>query len=801
MIFQAGHLWWLWLAVAVAAAAGVVLLYRYERRLVAARIGNTLLILRLAVVAVLFFALLQPVLAVVRPQAGENRILIAIDASQSMQTSDPHASDEEKLRWARALGTIEDASARSAQDSQESLQHVLEAVGKLPRREIVQRLLLSTSNPLLEELQRTSDVRVELFADKAVSIDAESLSLADDAVAALGLNRGITDLQAALTADRSTGEAAPTAIVLFTDGRDTSSHDPAVAARASGRDGVPIFPVMIGSPSAPVDITIAGVDHPASVFLSDTPRLNVSLASGGFEGSDIDVELRPSIGEPLRQTVRVEAATTNVHFDWPAAVAGRHSLTVAAAPQPGELTDENNAAEFAMTVVDDTIRVLLIEEEARWEFRFIDNAYRRDSRVDVSQIVFEQPFMNVLETTFFPSKLDWPADPDQWDKSALAETDIVIVGDVSQQHMTADAWETLERYVDAGRGTLVLLAGKNFSNGGDLPPALERLLPLSDLRVIHFDGDSTKASPTERGFHLALTPEGEKEPMLQFATDAELNRQIWQEFPGHTWGMTGTPKPGASVLAEIVPPSDSKTSNNEDRAAVVRQPYGLGQVLWLGMDSTWRWRHRTGDRYHHRFWGQLARWAAQHRSLGGSGDVKFGFERTDITHGETTIVRALFSRVFLERFPQVQATAEIVAAGDTQPMQTVSLQPAAGRPLAYEGRATDLPPGEYTARLKIEGADANEEDLTASLFVSPPAIRELADLSADEELLSQIAALSGGRMIGPDDISDLPRQLVSPQAARDVGSEVLLWCHPLLLVLVCVLLTAEWVLRKRNGLP
>ena len=30
-----------------------------------------------------------------------------------------------------------------------------------------------------------------------------------------------------------------------------------------------------------------------------------------------------------------------------------------------------------------------------------------------------------------------------------------------------------------------------------------------------------------------------------------------------------------------------------------------GKVLFVGLDSTWRWRYKAGDTYHHRFWGQL----------------------------------------------------------------------------------------------------------------------------------------------------------------------------------------------------
>src|SRR2546430_10436380 len=64
LVFQAFDASWTSLAVlalVIAAATLVVLLSRYERKLVPAQVGYGLLVLRLCVIAVLWLALLQPV--------------------------------------------------------------------------------------------------------------------------------------------------------------------------------------------------------------------------------------------------------------------------------------------------------------------------------------------------------------------------------------------------------------------------------------------------------------------------------------------------------------------------------------------------------------------------------------------------------------------------------------------------------------------------------------------------------------------------------------------------------------------
>ncbi|MGH7128739.1 MAG: hypothetical protein ACREIV_09225, partial [Planctomycetaceae bacterium] len=99
-------LWWVVVcALAVlAAAALMVVLLRYERRLVPRKVGHSLLALRLLVLAALAAALLKPVWSWTRDRDQLGRIVVAIDLSESMSTSDAHASRAEKLRWARALG-------------------------------------------------------------------------------------------------------------------------------------------------------------------------------------------------------------------------------------------------------------------------------------------------------------------------------------------------------------------------------------------------------------------------------------------------------------------------------------------------------------------------------------------------------------------------------------------------------------------------------------------------------------------------------------------------------------------------
>jgi hypothetical protein len=845
LILDAFHFspWFVFLlAVVLLAGFLIFLLMRYERRLVPKKVGYTLLVLRAAVLLVLFFTLLEPVLRWTTERDDNARILVAIDLSESMSTADIHALKGEKLRWARAVGMIgnektnaridrwiedyqsnreprwvdpdetRDPEKRAAlsQTRKENVEGVLKEIDGLTRKEIALRLLTKGTSPLLKRLKEVGKVDLLLFAGKAEGTDEAALEKAA-AKPPTSLRADASDMSTALTA--ATGDDSTLmAVVLLTDGRDNVDATAKRAVSAAARLGyrkAPIYPVILGSVLRPTDISVGELKYPETAFKDDNPQLRARINTPGFEGKQVVVILDREGADPIRKTVTPVGPETDVTFDLESKKVGRHKYKVRIDVQPGETRKDNNVKSFAMTIVNDKVRALLVEGEARWEFRFIDNALERDERVEAKRVVFRQPLLGAPEGTqksFFPRQLDLPAKADDLEKSPFAEPDLLILGDVSETELTEKGWKLIERFVSEGGGTLVLIAGKEHMPLGHRSPTLQALLPVTDLRPLNVTGAQGERSPSERGFHLALTPEGEREPMFQFEDDPKENEHAWAGLPGHTWGLLGEAKKGATVFAYAVLAGKRQTLQQQRRSAlIVHQHYGFGQVLWIGVDSTWRWRHRIGDKYHHRFWGQIGRWAATNKATAGNEFVKFGPERTDIEVGEDAVIRARWAKKVRRMHPNLKAKVEIYLAKDnnrTAPFSTLDLKPDESRPLVDVGRAVSLPAGQYKLRLVTPGLKlGNGEPLEADLIVRDRLSRELQDLSSNRGLLSMLAEKSDGKLLLPDEAGQIPDLIRNPRASKSAGSEFTLWDHWLLMTVFFVLLTGEWVIRKLNGLP
>jgi hypothetical protein len=529
----------------------------------------------------------------------------------------------------------------------------------------------------------------------------------------------------------------------------------------------------------------------------------------------VTVRLERDDAEPVEKVVTPAGDQAEVSFEIDEDALGRHEFTVRIEPEQGETRADNNERRFALSIVDDQVRVLLVEGEARWEFRYIHNAFVRDEgigREHVRAVVFRQPYLGVLQDTWFPRRLDVlnaanPANATDDESSPLAELDLVVLGDVAPADMPAGAWEAIERFVAEDGGTLVLTAGKRHFPLEHNSPVVARLLPITAPTPREVPGRDPVGPPSERGFHLRLTPDGQDEAMLQFSTEGEpQNQAVWRNLPGHTWGIFGHAKPQATVLAVADDGDRPLTLEDErQRGMIVQQYVGAGQVLWVGVDSTWRWRSRVGDTFHHRFWGQLARAAAADKAAAGNDFVRFGLQKTELEAGEDAVFQARWARRFLRENPDVRAKVLVrrhgTAAG-SEPFAEIDLKEGPDRSLLHEGRGVNLPPGEYTATLKAEGVDLGaEDDLTTSFYITRRPTRELADLSANRRLLAQVADVSGGRLFTPDTAAALPELLTPPEFRSVEREEHELWDSWPMLLLFFALLTAEWLVRKLNGLP
>lgn len=752
--------------------------------------------LRCGALLVLGVMLFQPALAWTLANREQGRILVAVDVSDSMQSADAHASARELLQWGVGLGWLDRATAAEPLQNNEVPRDAALAArfANLSRSEIAARLVTEPQSGLNTALAPLGDVELHVFAGETLAVTPTEFSTWAAASSAVPTN---TTQTATVLREASTAAAKRTlGVVLLTDGRDASPADALAQAKQLGATGTPIYPVLIGSTERPRDIVVLAVDAPLTVYRGDHPRVTVTLSAHGFEASPVTVVLSETgRHEPLAtQMVSATGRPQTLTFTIAPAELGRHRYRVSIAPRPEETRDDNNEREFTVQLVDDRAHVLLADREPRWEFRYLEMALARDEHIDLQAVLFTQPFLKRLDQPFFPQA--WPESTDGSVANRFRERDLVIIGDLEAAQAPADIWSELEKYVSEDGGTLVLIAGHESARQVELNPILTKLLPITRPQPRHATL-TDKALPAQQGWRWQLTGDGVSHTFLQFAADAEANRTVWAALPGATWAIDGEPKPGATVWAQAA--SSAMTDAEPALPLLVHQHYGLGQVVWLATDSTWRWRWRVGDQFHHRFWGQLARWAATTKLSAGNEFVQFGAVRSSYAVGEAVSVEARWSARFVQQHPQRTATVELVRGPELLERRTLTADEK--RPLVASTVWDDLPPGDYRARLRIEGVMPAPEVVESTFTVAAPQGTETADVTAEPAFLESLAHASGGRLFHLDQLDELPKAFPGFAAMSSQPVERPLWDRWPLLAMLITLLSGEWLLRRRFGLP
>ena len=782
----------------------ILILCRYELRLVSRGAACGLLALRVLIVVVLWAAVaLQPHVAHVNVTETKARIRIAVDVSASMNVADTQRTAEERQALARTFASAD--------------------VDKLTRRQIVERILAPTGLDLIRRLEARHHVEIVAFDRTAREATAERLldgkALGEHEAASEG-----TDLLPPLEGIATTADVPHLGVLLFSDGKHNAGEPPYVRARGLREMGVPIYPVVIGSREPPRDLMIVSVPDPIKTFKGSAVTLKVECKVANMPAQPMTVEVQVGDKKVLPEH-RVVIQHAGPDRTYPIAIplklddVGAHRLTFRAISKDGkEITLANNQALSAIRIIDDRAKVLLVDSDARWEYHYLATALARDKNVTLDRVLFSQPRIGALKDDqlekagLAKSKLP-EVTKERPDYDPLSAYDCIFLGDVSPEQLPLADRKRIERFVAHRGGTLVLSAGKRFlpmefikaDTKSDDP--LVKLLPLRAPRVL----------ADEKGFTLEPTAAGKTQPFMTL--DPDTPETPWPELPKHFWAIAGVPKPAAVSLAQPrFEKSDNAPKLDKDTGIVFQQKYGFGRVLFVGIDSTWRWRFRVGDAYHHRFWGQIVRGSAVEDLLpAGNRWVRFGPIEPVYKEGSDVQLAARINdqlpplkdpasaRMRLHRrrddgselaLPPVQLALH---KQNPNMLIAVAVGPAQG---SYRVEI-DIP--EYRDKIAEKTGEPERMGKHGDRFdVLPRENRELLDLSSDWNLMRKLADESDGTLYTPDTIEEIvdrlerrvERKVESTKSVPWEGEHV--WW---LLGTLLGLLTLEWLWRRWLDLP
>ncbi len=586
-----------------------------------------------------------------------------------------------------------------------------------------------------------------------------------------------TDLEAPLT-DLLAKQTNLRAVVMLSDGDYNLGQPPVAAAQKMRLRGIPLFPIPVGSKVRLPDLDLLSVTAPTYGIVGENVQIPFTIRSSLDRQVRTIVRLRDESGkERTKDIVIPPNSETYDSILWRLEKEGSSTLELSIPVADGELVTTNNSRKFTIAGRPEKIRVLLIESLPRWEYRFLRNALSRDPGVELSCLLFH-PSLGMGEgkdyIKEFPAKIE-----------ELAKYDVIYIGDVGTEQITKEQCALIRGLVENQASGLIFMPGPQGNQFSLLDTE------LSDLIPVILDDANKKGLAESIASPLTLTTEGRASLLTMLGNSEEENPEIWRRLPGFYWhAPVIKAKGGADVLAV----HGNRRGKFGPIPLLVTKPAGSGKVLFMGIDSAWRWRRGVEDLYHYRFWGQVARWMSYQRNMAAGQRVRLFFNPERPEPGSTVTLNANAFDPNGAPLKEGSVSVDLTAPdGRTQRIELQKNDTAWG---AFSGRFKVDLPGAW--KLRATAAGAEDKPLETTILAQGVEIEKVGQ-PARPEVLEEMAKVSKGRVIQPAQLAELVREITALPAPRPLESRIPLWSHWATVAALVTLLGIFWVGRKLNG--
>ncbi|HSJ02095.1 MAG TPA: hypothetical protein VK956_06550, partial [Verrucomicrobium sp.] len=670
---------------ALLTVATVVVYARWVPRIPGWRKG-AMVLFRILAALVLTLLLAKPVLHLSLKERVRQPLLVLVDSSESMQFTDRRNQREDLQRAAIASG----AASPEGGLGQNLASPASSELGEISRLALLQKLAANDRMNLWARLSENADLQFYQFGRTAFAPAAapvfENGKWTSEAAASFFQQLQPTESATAIGESlrqvlQEPRAQAPVGVLLITDGGNNTGTSAIEAAQIALEQKTPLFIYGLGVTS-PLDLLVRDVQAQKLAFAGERMEVRAHVISQSFAEQRVVATLKAN-GETVDEQELTLGGDRDLEvlFHFTPKTAGEVKLEVSVPLLPGEAGKENNVAANTMRVTDTKFQVLLIEQEPRWDFRYLLDYLQRDPRLEVKCVMIDgEPGLEQTAGSPFLPKL-----PE--DRETFFKSHVLILGDVNPEALGQQRMETIAEWVEAGGG-IIFQTGSNYNPRSYVGTPLEALLPVVPDTVSPKEWVRQRAAEP---FRLELTRLGKESPYLQMDPNPEVNQEIWAKFQGVRWtAPVSRVKTGAEVL--LVDTRADREGRYGQLPVFAMQGYGAGKCVYFGTDETYRWRSRTGEKYYSILWGQIMQTLSLQLLEGASPLTQLKSDRKQYVVGDRIVISG---NAYTEGFsPLLQPTLEGTlknGAADTKPFNLLATEKN-----TFRGDFLATTPGVYT---------------------------------------------------------------------------------------------------------
>ena len=757
--------------------------------------------LRAAALSLLLLILADPTLELSLVSTPKPVLWLLLDGSDSMSIPDElPASVRNTIATAVNLKSYQAALSTSGRSKELGAGSNESSHGNhLARADYVRSLLSKPDRNLIERLSQTFRLRFFSFGENEgvrvlTSSESGPLPTLVQDWQTTGTVTALGDAFEELSRQHATDNLA--AVLVISDFDQNSGTAPLAAAK---KLGVPVFTVGVG-PLTAVDLSV-DLLAPPTMKKAESSTISVTVRQRELDNASVFVRLfahqaggnegdetaRTLVGE---KGLTIVGGSSQIEFPYTPESTGRFIFTAEVDPVEGEVVTQNNKADREVQIIDDFLRLMFVEYEPTWEWRFVKEVFHRDKLVGTrgfrTFLLSADPVVRETNELFLPT-LTLP-------RSQFFENDVIFLGDMPASALSTRFCEMAKEFVSQFGGGLVVMAGPRFG------PGQLAETPLADMLPVVVDPDAKRRDESE--FRLTLTPiAGQFDFMRLGLTDAE-NLKGWNNLNKLAWyqPVRRVETRGTQVLAEH--PTDKCSDGKTPQPLIAVRQYGRGEVVYVAFNEMWRLRKLYGEEYYRQFWGQLIHRLGLSHALGSHKRFVVRTDKSRYRSNDQVLVTVEaydkeFHPLEEKEIPDRRLTAEIVRPDrDAEGSRSQVFGISQLKPGVFETRVPVFSGGEY--RLRVSDPIAN--DVVEMNFDVANVSIERRNPVRNVSLQKNISAETGGKAYDLLDVEQFPDDF-QPIRHKEKSLQIIsLWSTWLTFGLMISLLIAEWFVRKRVNL-
>lgn len=545
--------------------------------------------------------------------------------------------------------------------------------------------------------------------------------------------------------------------ILISDGIYTRGRNPVFTAQSQS---TPIFTIPIGDTTDVRDVLISDVDFNSTAYIDTRETIRMEIQQNGYPNEIATVNLyrNGELYDDSEVEFVEEISSHEVQFEVEYDEEGVVEYEVDVPGLPNEFTLQNNTETFAVDVLDARTNILSLAFEVHPDVASIRRLIASDRQNELTS------------TNFIRTGLYTGVDP----TVKSEEYDLIVLHGLPSQNEPITNWLN-----EQNETPLVLF---------QTPTGYRQMDQAETLEIFPHSISSTGSI---LDVHLNLVSDRASHPILEF-TGVDFRR-----FPSV---KTMQADYSLSALAESHIMAEYQRNETEIPIVVTESEVDRRSVFINGFG--W-FRYATSaneevNNFYNEFFTNVISWASTSPD-----EDNLTLQPTDVsfTENESIVIRAnlLNERGEPESDALIELELELQEEDETQQFRMNSIGNG-----EYEVNLGTFPEGFYRIRAEAIKGDRTIGDAETSFNVGQ-SILEFVNTRRNDQLLTQLSSGTGGLFLSDYQFRAmyelLSEQGLNEQIERVHQENRYLYSMPFWFVIVILLLSAEWILRRTVSLP